>query len=403
MISNRRRSAAARSRLSRGALPILLTAFGGCAQPTPPPMPPPKVTVVQPIERDVTDWDEYTARLDAVDSVEIRPRVNGYLQSVHFQDGAIVQKGDLLFQIDPRPYEASLRHAEAELALARTRLDLSKKNFARAGNLLQSHAISQEESDIRESVLHQSEASVQLAQAEVDAAKLEVEFTRVMAPVSGRVGRKLVTDGNLISGGVGTQGTLLTTIVSLDPIYAYFEADERSFLKYVRLARTGERPSSRDYKTPVRIGLADEEGFPREGHMDFVDNQLDRGTGTIVGRALIPNPDLTLSPGLFARLRLPGSGVYHAMLLNDAAVGSDQAQKFVYVVKPDATVEYRQVTTGPLVDGLRVVRQGLTSADWVIVSGVQRARPGLKVDAQHQAPAAPPGQGDAPPKAAGAA
>jgi RND family efflux transporter MFP subunit len=353
------------------------------ARPAPAP-PPPKVKVVQPVAREVTEWDEYTARLDAVDSVEVRPRVSGYLASIHFQDGALVRKGDLLFLIDPRPYEAALRRAEADLQLAKSKLALAQRNFARAADLLASHAISQEESDTRQSNLRQAEATVDEAQAVVDAARLDVEFTHITAPVSGRVGRKLVTEGNLINGGVGTQGTLLTTIVSLDPIYAYFEADEGSVLKYTRLARLGQRPSSRDYKNPVRVALADEEGFPHEGVMDFVDNQVDRGTGTVVGRALLPNPDLTLMPGLFARLQLPGSGQYRAILLPDEAIASDQSQKLVWVVDGEGKAQYRPVKIGPLIDGLRVVREGVTADDWVVVAGLQRVRPGIQVDAQRE-------------------
>jgi len=363
--------------------------LSSCARPAPAP-PPPKVKVVQPVAREITEWDEYTARLDAVDSVEVRPRVSGYLQSIHFQDGGLVNKGDLLFSIDPRPYEAALRRATADVELAKSRLALAQKNFARAADLLASHAISQEESDIRQSNLRQAEASVDEAQAAVDAARLDVEFTQVKAPVSGRVGRKLVTEGNLINGGVGTQGTQLTTIVSLDPIYAYFEADEGAILKYGRLARSGQRPSSRDYKNPVHVALADEEGFPHPGVMDFVDNQVDRGTGTIVGRAVLPNPDLSLLPGLFARLRLPGSGQYRAILLPDEAIGSDQSQKFVYLVDGESKAQYRTVKIGPLVDGLRVVREGVGPEDWVVMAGLQRVRPGLVVDAQRETNPSPP-------------
>ena len=344
--------------------------------------PPAKVKVVQPLAREITEWDEFTARLDAVDSVEVRPRVGGYLQSINFQDGALVKKGDLMFSIDHRPYAAALHRAEADRALANTRLVLARKNYARAADLLKSHAISQEESDIRESTVRQAEASLEEADAAVDAARLDVEFTEVTAPISGRVGRRLVTEGNLISGGGGTQGTLLATIVSLDPIYAYFEADEGSLLKYDRLARSGQRPSSRDYRNPVRIGLADERGFPREGFMDFVDNQVDRGTGTIVGRAILPNPDLALVPGLFARLQLPGSAQYRAILVPDEAIASDQSQKYVFVVDGESKAKYRPVKIGPLVDGLRVVREGVTQGDWVVVAGLQRVRPGLPVDAQ---------------------
>jgi RND family efflux transporter MFP subunit len=346
------------------------------------------VKVAQPVVRDTMEWDVFTARLDAVESVEVRPRVSGYLQAIHFTDGALVKKGDLLFTIDPRPYEAVLRRAQADLALATARLALAEKNLARAGDLLRSHAISQEEADIRESNRRQAAASVEEAQAAVDAARLDVEFTHVTAPVAGRVSRKLVTEGNLISGGQGTQSTLLTTIVSLDPIYAYFDADEGSLLKYSRLARTGQRKSSRDYGNPVRVGLADEEGFPHDGVMDFVDNQVDRGTGTIVGRAVLPNPDLSLLPGLFARLQLPGSGQYRAILIPDEAIGSDQAQKFVYVVDAESKAQYRTVKIGPLIDGLRVVREGIGPEDRVIVAGIQRVRPGVVVDAQ-PVPAAP--------------
>ena len=359
------------------AVALIVCACGSRPAPAPPP---PKVKVVRPVARDVTEWDEYTARLDAVDSVEVRPRVSGYLQSIHFQDGSLVHKGDLLFQIDPRPYEATLRRAEAELQTAKSRLVLAQKNFARAADLLASHAISQEEADIRQSNLRQAEAAVDEAQAVVDAAKLDVEFTHVTAPVSGRVSRKIVTEGNLITGGVGTQGTLLTTIVSLDPIYAYFDADEGALLKYNRLARLGQRPSSRDFKNPVRVALGDEEGFPHPGTMDFVDNQVDRGTGTIVGRAVLPNPDLSLIPGLFARLQLPGSGQYRAILVPDEAIASDQSQKLVWVVDGENKAQYRPVKIGPLIDGLRVVREGVSEDDWVVVAGLQRVRPGQPVD-----------------------
>ncbi len=368
-------------------LPLLCSACGSRAPQAPPP---PKVTVVQPASRDVVEWDEYTARLEAIDSVEIRPRVSGYLQSVHFADGAMVTEGQPLFTIDPRPYRAALQRAEADVALAKSRLALAQKNLARAGDLLASHAISREEGDIRESNVRQAQASVDEAQAARDAAALDVEFTNVTAPVSGRVGRKLVTEGNLINGGVGTQGTLLTTIVSLDPIYAYFEADERAFFKYSRLAQTGQRRSSREYKNPVRVAFADETEFTHEGWMDFVDNQLDRGTGTIIGRAVLPNPDLMLAPGLFARLRLPGSGSYRAILISDEAIGNDQSQKFVYVVDADGTARYRSIKIGPLIDGLRVVREGLGPEDWIVVAGLQRVKPGAKVDAERGTMPPPP-------------
>ena len=386
------------------ATALSLLALVACNRSAPPPPPTPKVTVAHPVERELTDWDEYTARLEAIDSVEVRARVSGYLESVHFREGSVVKKGDLLFLIDPRPYEAQLRRAEGDLELAKSRLNLAQKNLARVDFLIKSNAMSKEEAETRAALVRQAEAGVQASQAAVDAARLDVEFTRVTAPVTGRASRKLVTEGNLINGGVGTQGTLLTTIVSLDPLYVYFEANERDYLKYVRLAKSGERPSSREYKNPVQIGLADEKGFPHEGYMDFVDNQIDRGTGTIQGRAIVPNSDGLLAPGLFVRLRLIGSGRYKALLIPDDAVQSDQAEKFVWVVDGDNKVRYRRVTCGSLHDGLRVVREGLTPQDRVIVKGIQRARPDIVVEAQEEelppptpnAAGAPPAPLDAP-------
>jgi membrane fusion protein, multidrug efflux system len=356
----------------------------GCDRPRAvPPTTRPKVTVSQPILREVMEWDEYTGRLAAVESVEVRPRVSGYLQSIHFNDGQIVQKGALLFVIDPRPYQAEVSRAEAELGLAKARLELAQSDVVRAKRLLQFRAISAEEADTRVATERQAQEQVQAASAAVEAVKLNVEFTRVTAPISGRISRKLVTEGNLINGGTA-QSTLLTNIISLDPIHCYFEADERSYLKYVRLARAGKRPSSREVKNPLYLALADEKGFPHKGYMDFVDNRLDPNTGTMTGRAVIPNPDLTLSPGLFARVRLPGSAKYRALMLPDEAIGTDQSQKFVFVVDGESLVEYRAVQVGPTINGLRVVREGLKPEDWVIVNGVQRATSGAKVDPQRR-------------------
>jgi RND family efflux transporter MFP subunit len=378
-------------------LPLVGLVFllGACQQPpaaTPPP--PPKVTVSQPVAREVTEWDEYTGRLEAVESVEVRARVNGYLQSVHFTEGAIVKKGALLFVIDPRPYQAELSRAQAGLAQAMARFERTQKDFARAQQLVKSRAMSQEEVDTRSSDQREAQESVQAARAAVDAVRLNVEFTQVKAPISGRISRHLVTEGNLINGGTGN-ATLLTTIVSLDPIYGYFDVDERSYLKYTRLWRNGTNSGSRNGKTPVYLGLANETGFPHQGHLDFIDNRLDPNTGTMTGRAIFPNSDLALVPGLFARTRLPGSGKYEALLIPDEAIGSDQTQRFAFVVNDQSTVEYRKVELGPIIDGLRVIRNGLKPGDWVIVNGVQRVRPGAKVDPQQQA--APRDQ--APPRA----
>jgi RND family efflux transporter MFP subunit len=353
-------------------------------QAAPPPPPPPKVTVNQPIIRDVVESDEYTGRLEAVESVEIRARVSGYLQSVHFTDGEVVKKGALLFVIDPRPYQAELNRAKAQLEQAIARFERTRKDFARAQQLVKSRAVSQEEVDTRSADQREAQEAVQAARAEVEAARLNVEFTQVKAPISGRISRHLVTEGNLINGGTA-DSTLLTRVVSLDPLYGYFDVDERAFLRYTRLWRNGTRPGSREVNIPVDLGLADETGFPHRGHLDFIDNRLDPNTGTMTGRAVIPNPDLTLTPGLFARIRLPSSGRYEALLLPDEAIGSDQTQRFAFVVNDQNTVEYRKVELGPIIDGLRVVRDGLKPEEWVVVNGVQRVRAGVTVDSQRQA------------------
>jgi RND family efflux transporter MFP subunit len=364
---------------------VLALAFfiNACRRQEPVAAPPPKVTISTPIQREVIEWDEYTGRLEATESVEVRARVSGYLQSIHFKDGAIVKKGDLLFVIDPRPYQAEVDRVQAELQLAHARLELAKSDYARAQKLLQFRAISQEEADTRAATERQAQQSVEAAGANVKAAKLNVEFTRVTAPITGRISRKLVTEGNLINGGTA-ESTLLTTIVSMDPIYVYFEADERSYLKYARLSQNGKGPSSREARNPVYLALADEKGFPRKGYLDFIDNRLDPRTGTMTGRAVFPNPDLALTPGLFGRVRLQGSAPYEAVLVPDEAVGSDQAQKFVFVMNGDNTVEHRTVQLGPVVHGFRVIREGLKPNDWFVANGVQRAKTGLKVSPERR-------------------
>ena len=375
------------------AVTLVVGSFGCRGSREPPAPPPPKVTVSRPVEREIVEWDEYTGRLQATDSFEVRARVSGYLQSIHFADGAMVKEGDLLFVIDPRPYEAVLARARADVESAKARVAVAGTELARARTLLPSHAASQEQTENRSAIALQAAAALAAAQAAVTAAALDVEFTRVTSPIAGRAGRHLVGEGNLVQG--GSDPTLLTTVVALDPIHCYFEADERAYLKYSRLAKSGERPSSRDVNNPVEIGLADEQGFPHKGWMDFVDNQFDAGTGTVVGRALIPNPDLLLSPGLFARVRLVGSGRYRALLLPDEAVGTDQSQTFVWVVDAQGAAQYRRVTLGPLHDGLRIVREGLSPEDRVVVAGTQRVRQGIVVAAEER-PFAPP------PPAAGA-
>ncbi len=368
-----------------GALMLLLAA--ACGRTAPPPPPPPGVTVAEVREQEINEWDEFTGRIEAVDAVEIRPRVSGYLQRVAFAEGKEVKKGDVLFVIDPRPYEAELARAAAELQGARTRAALAGKEVERAERLVAVQAISREEFDTRASVEAESKASIAAAEAAVATARLNVEWTRVRSPISGRVSRAEVTEGNLVQAGPPT-ATLLTTVVSLDPVYVYFEGDEQTYLRYGQLARAGTRPSSRDQRNPIQMGLANEQGFPYTGYVDFVDNQLNPQTGTIRARAVFSNKDRIFTPGLFARLKLVGSARYKAVLVVDRAIGTDQDKKFVLVLKPDSTVEYRAVQLGRLVDGMRIVRAGLTGGDRIVINGLQRARPGMKV-APTVAPMAP--------------
>ena len=359
----------------RVTLSLALAACGG--QPPAPP-PPPGVTVAEVPERDINEWDEFTGRVEAVDAVEIRPRVSGYIQRVAFAEGSEVRKGDVLFEIDPRPYAADLARAEAQVEVARTRAQLAARDVERAGRLVAVQAISKEEFDSRTAGQAEGEAAVRAAEADAATARLNLEWTRVHSPISGRVGRAEVTEGNLVQAGPPT-ATLLTTVVSLDPIYVLFEGDEQTYLRYTMLARSGARPSSRDRRNPVYIGLANEEGFPHEGYVDFVDNQLNPESGTIRARAVLSNKERYFTPGLFARVKLVGSGRYRAALIQDRAVGTDQDKKFVLVLKPDSTVEYRAVQIGRLVDGLRSVQQGVTPGERIVVNGLQRVRPGMKV------------------------
>lgn len=364
--------------LPAGALLPALVLAGCGAKPADPP-PPPAVTAAAVPEREVTDWDQFTGRLEAVDQVEIRPRVTGYIERVAFAEGKEVRKGDVLFEIDPRPYQAELARAEAQLAEARTGAELAAREVARARRLVAVQAISREEYDSRVSAQAQGDASVQAAEAAVRTARLNLDWTRVRSPIAGRVSRAEVTAGNLVLAGPPT-ATLLTTVMSLDPVYVYFDADERTYLKYAGLARDGTRPSSRDVRTPIYLGLIDEDGqFPHKGYVDFVDNTVNPETGTIRARAVFSNKDHAFTPGLFARLKLEGSGQYRATLVVDRAVGTDQDKKFVLVVKPDSTVDYRSVQLGRLVDGLRVVTSGLKQGDEVVINGLQRVRPGMKV------------------------
>lgn len=347
----------------------------------------PQVTVAAAISRKVTEFDEFTGRFEAVERVEVRPRVSGYISSVNFTDGNEVKKGDVLFVIDPRPYAAERDKARAQLAQARSQLALAKSERERATKLIGQHAISQEEFDTRTAGNDQAQASVAGAQAALDAAELNLEFTRVTAPIAGRISRALVTSGNFVANGQ----TLLTTLVSLDPIYVTFDGDEQAYLRYSKLAR--ETSGSRATRNPVVVGLANESGYPHQGAMVFMDNALDAATGTIHSRALLDNHERLFTPGLFARIRLLDSAQHEAVLVNDSAIGTDQTVRYVLVVGTGSKVEYRPVQLGPVVDGLREVQSGLTAGETVIVNGLQRVRPGAQVQAQHVAMGAPVSQG----------
>jgi multidrug efflux system membrane fusion protein len=336
------------------------------------PPPPPQVKVAEVIARNITEWDEFTGRLEAVNSVAIRPRVSGYVSAVQFAEGAIVHQGNVLFQIDPRPFQAEVDRLRAELARARATVQRATSEVHRAERLATENAISNEEHERRAAFAQETSAQVDAVEAGLRAAELNLEFTRVTAPIDGRVGRAIVTPGNLVSSGPG-EATLMTTLVSLDPVYATFDADEQSYLRYLELARKGGRV------LPIRMALGSDTGFPREGALNFLDNQVDPATGTIRVRALFRNRDLGLTPGLFVRLQLPGVGGYRGVLIQDRAVGTDLDKRFVFVVNGDGAIEYRPVTLGPIVDGLRVVRSGLNAGDRVVIDGLQRVRPGAKV------------------------
>lgn len=363
----------------------LAVGAAGCRKPTvAAPAAPASVTVARPVMKRLAEWDEFTGRLSAVASVDVRARVSGYLQSTHFTEGRDVKQGDLLFVIDPRRYEAELARATAELNRARAAFELATAEAARAAKLLLTQAISIEESEVKAKSRVSTEAALAAAQAQVDQARLDLEWTRVTAPISGRIGRKVVTEGNLITGGP-SGATVLTTIVQLDPIYCYFDVDERSALKYRELARTGKRESALYKAIRAQMGLANQEGFPNEGTIDFVDNEISPTTGSIKSRAVFPNPQRLMSPGFFARVRIPGSGDYDAALIRDTAVGSDQGRPFVYVVGADGKATQHTISVGPLEQGLRIVREGLGADDRVVINGLMAVRPGATVAAEETA------------------
>jgi membrane fusion protein, multidrug efflux system len=372
------------------ALIVLAALLSGCEekkapQAAAPPAPP--VTVAQPVKRTVTDWDEFTGRFDAVQQVQVRPRVGGFITAVEFRDGAFVKAGDLLYLIDARPFEAVALQADGQLSDARAKVELAKRDLERGLALVQTSAVSEQLVDQRRQALQAAHAAETQAEGVLKAAQLNVEFTHVTAPISGRVSRHLVDLGNLVQGSEGNS-TLLTSIVTLDPIYIYFDIDEATYLKYNKLWFEGKRPSSRDTPNPVQVSLTGETKPSRNGTINFLDNQLDVSTGTLRGRAVIPNTDMSILPGQFGRVRLIASAPYEALLVPDTAIATDQSRKILFVVKDDNTVEAKAVVLGPLDEGLRVIREGLKPEDRVVVDGLQRVRVGAKVTPHEVKPAA---------------
>ena len=354
-------------------------------------LPPPKVTVARPVQRTIVDHDEYVGRFVPVESVEIRARVSGYLAKVHFQDGQYVKQGDILFTIDKRPFQNTFDQAAANLETAKSNLAFAEADLARGQQLMRERTISEQLFQQRAQYFRNAQAAVAANEAMLRQAGLDLEFTELKAPVSGRIGDRRVTVGNLVTGGTGTT-TLLATIVSLDPIRVEFTFDEASLLRYGRLANRRQKDSAG--LTTVRLKLIDELEFSHEGRIDFVDNVIDRATGTIRGRAEFSNADGLFTPGMFARVQLPASDPYQALLLPDSAIGTEQSRKYVLVVSADNTVVQRYVTLGDLADRLRVIKAGLAADDRVIVNGLIQARLGAKVAPQEEG--APPKSGTPP-------
>jgi RND family efflux transporter MFP subunit len=352
-----------------------LTLLTGCnrsvAQQQPPP---PQVTVAPVEQKDIVEWSDFTGHAEPVDSVEIRPRVSGYIQEVRFQSGQLVKKGDVLFVIDPRWNQAVFDQRQAEY-------DQAKSEAGRIDRLLKNNAISTEEADARK-------ARFDEAKAALDSARLDLEYTEVRAPIDGRVSRALLTEGNYVSGNAGS-ASLLTTVVSVDPVYVYADIDEASLLKFNELVASKKLETTEDGKVPVELQLADESNFPHKGCIESFDNQLNADTGSILMRALFKNEDGRIVPGLFARIRLPLSERHTALLVDESAIGTDQANKFVLILSPTNTVVYQPVELGPLVDGKRIVRTGLTAGESIVVNGLARVRPGMPVTPQNESTATP--------------
>jgi len=345
--------------------------------------PPPAVTVAKPVERSVMDQDEYVGRFIAIDSVEIRARVSGYLDKIHFRDGQMVKQGDLLFSIDKRPFQNTLAQAQGNLAQSKANLAFTEGDLERAKQLVSDRTITQQAFDQRTQLYRSALASVAANEAAVRQAQLDLEFTELRAPVNGRIGDRRVSPGNLVTGGTSGNTTMLAMIVSLDPIRFEFTMDEASYLRYERLSQGSKDVTGRDGGVNVALKLLDEKNFEHQGAMDFVDNVIDRSSGTIRGRAAFKNPDGVLTPGMFGRVRVPGSPQYTALLVPDAAIGTEQVRKYVMVVGPDNTATQKYVTLGALTeDNLRIVKDGLKVDDRVVVNGLMRMRPGQKVTPQ---------------------
>jgi RND family efflux transporter MFP subunit len=376
------------------AILLLAPALAACGQSQPPAAPPPpapKVTVSKPVERGVVDKDEYVGRFLAIDSVEVRSRVSGYLDKIHFRDGQMVKEGDLLFTIDKRPFQNTLDQARANLAQAKANQAFTQADLDRAKQLVRDRTITEQTFDQRTQAFRSASASVQANEAAVKQAELDLQFTELSAPVAGRIGDRRVSPGNLVTGGLAGNTSMLATIVSLDPIRFEFTFDEASYLRYERFSGSGKEVTGRDGGVMVELKLLDEKEFVHRGHMDFVDNVIDRTSGTIRGRAVFANPERVLTPGMFGRIRVPGSPVYQALLVPDAAIGTEQIRKFVLVVSADNVAAMKYVTLGPVIENnMRVVKDGLKADDRVVVNGLMRVRPGQKVTPEEQAPSAGP-------------
>ena len=366
---------------------VALMTLAACAKEAPPAPPPPGVSVALPLQREINDWDEYVGRFEALQDAEIRPRVSGTIDRVLFTDGQYVRSGQPLFVIDPRPYRAALLQAQATQAKAQATLVNARSESARAGKLLEAQAISREEFEQKQAAVGTASADLAAGRAGVNTAQLNLSFTTVRAPVAGRVSNRRVSKGNFATEGT----TVLTRVVSTDPIWFTFEGAESFYLKYLRQDRTGERGSSRGTANPVEVKLADEPTYRWRGKMDFLDNAIDQNSGTIRAHALIPNPQGFLTPGMFGRARLLGSGTYRAMLVPDEAITTDQTRKLVYVVGQDNKAAPRPVETGPLVDGLRVIKSGVKPNERVIIAGITNLQPGAVVTPKLTKIAARPG------------